>query len=342
MSLFLAVELDGAGAHPAAWRASGAAPAAVILPGPLREIVTAAEEGGFTLATFADSPVPPSIGVDIAGRLEAVGRAAFVSTTTSRIGLAPSVPTATTEPFHLAAQIASLDHASRGRAAWVVEGSDSAELATVGTDGPPGEAAEVVAVVRALWDSWEDDAVIKDVATGRYLDPDKVHHVDFVGSSFSVKGPLITPRPPQGQPVVLAADTLGVAADIALVSGQDRLRERADAARDTGAGLVFAEVEVVLDAHRPAASRLADLNRATPWTTRRTRYTGSAEGLVALLADLAGTFDGVRLHPAVLAVDLPLLVEQVLPALDIPARGDTLRASLGLVKPTNRFEGSTR
>ncbi|GLW94376.1 LLM class flavin-dependent oxidoreductase [Actinokineospora globicatena] len=334
MSLFLAVELDGAGAHPAAWRASGAAPVSVLSPNVLREAVALADEGGFTLATFADSPVPPSTGVDVAGRLEAVGRAAFVSTTTRHIGLAPSVPTATTEPFHLAAQIASLDHASRGRAAWVVEGSGPAELATVGTDGPPGETAEVVAAVRALWDSWEDDAVIKDVATGRYLDPEKVHHVDFIGSSFTVKGPLITPRPPQGQPVVLAAGGLDVGADITLLDAKADVA----AARAAGARLVFAELEVVLDAHKPAAARLADLNRATPWNSRRTRFTGSVDGLVALLADLAGTFDGVRLHPAVLAVDLPILVDRVLPSLDVPARGDTLRSSLGLARPANQFE----
>ncbi|SER53311.1 LLM class flavin-dependent oxidoreductase [Actinokineospora terrae] len=337
--MFLAVELDGAGAHPAAWRASGASPASVLLPSTVREAVALAEEGGFTLATFADSPVPPSSGADIAGRLEAVGRAAFVSTTTQRIGLAPSVSTATTEPFHLAAQIASLDHATHGRAAWVVEGATPAELATVGTDGPPGEAAEVVAAVRALWDSWEDDAVIKDVPTGRYLDPDKVHHIDFEGATFTVKGPLITPRPPQGQPVILAADTLDVPADITLV---DARPDRAAAARAAGARLVFAELEVVLDAHKPASARLADLNRATPWSTSRTRYTGSAEGLVALLATLSANFDGVRLHPAVLSVDLPALVEHVLPVLDLYPRGDTLRASLGLAKPANRFEGSTR
>lgn len=71
---------------------------------------------------------------------------------------------------------------------------------------------DVVEVVRRLWDSWEDDAVIKDVATGRYLDPGKVHQVDFDGETFSVKGPLITPRPPQGSLVVLAPDTLADAA----------------------------------------------------------------------------------------------------------------------------------
>jgi alkanesulfonate monooxygenase SsuD/methylene tetrahydromethanopterin reductase-like flavin-dependent oxidoreductase (luciferase family) len=61
-----------------------------------------------------------------------------------------------------------------------------------------------VEVARRLWDSWEDDAVIRDVATGRFVDRDKLHYIDFVGRYFSVKGPSITPRPPQGQPVVAA------------------------------------------------------------------------------------------------------------------------------------------
>ena len=59
-------------------------------------------------------------------------------------------------------------------------------------------------MVRRLWDSWEDDAIIRDVTTGRYVDRDKLHYIDFTGKYFSVKGPSITPRPPQGQPVVAA------------------------------------------------------------------------------------------------------------------------------------------
>ena len=66
------------------------------------------------------------------------------------------------------------------------------------------EATDAVEVVRRLWDSWEDDAIIKDKPTGRYIDRDKLHYVDFEGRFFSVKGPSIVPRPPQGQPVVAA------------------------------------------------------------------------------------------------------------------------------------------
>lgn len=319
-SLYVAVELDGE-----------------LPPGALAGVVATAERAGFTFATFDDSPLPPPGGF----RLDAVSRAAFVATLTDRLGLAATSNVTTAEPFHLAAQLASLDHASHGRAAWVVGADGSAEaLATVGGSrlAPAAlhhEVADVVEVVRRLWDSWDDDAVVKDVATGRYLDPGKVHHVDFTGKRFSVKGPLITPRPPQGRPVVLAADALAEAArpDIVLVGGTglDDVRDRAARARATAAPLVFAEVEAGLGAagHRPRRDRL--------------RYTGSAPGLTELLGWLATSVDGVRLHLADLAADLPVLAGAVLPALRAeglfvpPEPGATLRASLGLPRAESVF-----
>jgi alkanesulfonate monooxygenase SsuD/methylene tetrahydromethanopterin reductase-like flavin-dependent oxidoreductase (luciferase family) len=347
MSLSVAVEVDGAGTHPAAWRFSGHAPDAVLDPRALRDLVRAAESGGVTCVTFADSPLPPSSGVDVAGRLEAVGRAGFLATLTEAIGLAPTAHPALTEPFHVAAQFASLDHATHGRAAWLVGTAGGAdELATIGAAPPVGglraEIADVVEVVRQLWDSWEDDAVIKDVPTGRYLDPDKVHHVDFAGKSFAVKGPLITPRPPQGQIVVVAPDSLalGANADIALVEGANlgEITQRAATARESGTPLVFAELDVVLDAAETAAERLAGLDLATPWEpSGRLRHTGSAAELTRLLSRLAAVVDGVRLHPAVLAVDLPVLTAQVLPALGVTRPTGTLRSALGLPLPANRF-----
>ncbi|MFI9387011.1 LLM class flavin-dependent oxidoreductase [Kutzneria sp. NPDC052558] len=344
--LRLALEVDGDGAHPAAWRSSGRPPGAALTPRGVREVVSAAEAAGFDLVTFADSPLPPNTGLDAAGRLDAVGRAAYNALLTDRIGLAPTSHATITEPFHVAAQLASLDHASHGRAAWVVGGaSDPQSLATVGAaelDGPDGvrrELAQVIEAVRRLWDSWEDDAVVKDVATGRYLDPDKVHHVDFDGASFSVKGPLITPRPPQGQVVLLGGDELDVARqlDVVLVAGDlDTLRDRAALARAAGAPLVFAEVEVSLD-----EGVLGALDEHTRWEPgARLRQIGSPRELAHLLSQLASVVDGVRLHPAVLAVDLPVLAEQVLPALaDLrrpPRPGDTLRSTLGLPRPANR------
>lgn len=350
MSLVLAVELDGDGAHPSAWRRSRRSPGAVLGGAALRASVHDAERAGFDLATFADTPSPPGGGPDAAGRVEAGTRAAFVATSTSRIGLAPTLHVTTTEPFHLATQLASLDHATRGRAGWVLgAANDVASAATVGgvpldPAGLHREITDVLDTARALWDSWQDDAVIRDVAAGRYLDPDRVHHVDVTAARFTVKGPLITPRPPQGQLVVLAPEELDVAgrADVVLVGGADPadVADRAERARGAGAARVLAEVQVVLDTDRPGVERLAELDGHTPWPDDgRLRHVGPAAGLVALLRRLAPVVDGVRLHPAVLADDLAVLTGRVLPELaDLrAAAGDTLRGTFGLTRPENRF-----
>ncbi|MBT0773954.1 LLM class flavin-dependent oxidoreductase [Kineosporia sp. J2-2] len=321
--LFLAVDLDGGGAHPAA---DGGFSAVA-----LRQAVHLAEDIGFVLATFDDAPVPPPGAVT--ARLEAGTRAAFASTVTGRIGLAPVLHTSVTEPFHLATQLASLDHASHGRAAWLVgAASDPAALATVGAAALPEDAhrdevADVIVTARSLWDSWEDDAVIREVTTGRYLDAARVHHIDFTGATFSVKGPLITPRPPQGQVVVIAPEHLGVDehADVVLT------REPRRSGREQ---LVFADLEVVLDTPRePAGERLARLDDGVPWTSDRLRHVGSVQALGDLLADLHRSVDGVRLLPAEQAVDLPLLA----PLVPETPPGLTLRERLGLPVPVNRY-----
>ena len=360
-ALHLALEVDGDGAHPAAWRHAGRPPEAVFTAHAVREAVLTAQAAGFALATFDDGPLAATplpgtpAGPDAVGRLEAGTRAAYVSTVTDRIGLAPTLHAPVTEPFHLATQLASLDHASHGRGAWIVgAANDPAARATVGGEPLSPEAlraeiGDVLNTARALWDSWEDDAVIRDVATSRYLDSAKVHHIDYEGAGFSVKGPLITPRPPQGQLVVLAPDALEIdaLADVVLVGRPElaELGDRARQARAAGAPLVFAELEFALDASAPAAARLAELDRETPWPAGTAlRHVGDAEGLLELLRALAEVVDGVRLRPAVHAVDLPVLIERVLPVLaaegllhDAPRPGATLRTTLGLPRPANRF-----
>jgi hypothetical protein len=94
-----------------------------------------------------------------------------------------------------------------------------------------------------------------------------------------------------------------------------------------------------------AAERLAELDRISPWpVSPALRYVGSVAGFVDLFRSLAGVVDGVRLHPAVLSVDLPIVIERVLPTLSAegllrpaPRPGDSLRTTLGLPRPTNRF-----
>ncbi|SNY65362.1 LLM class flavin-dependent oxidoreductase [Paractinoplanes atraurantiacus] len=318
MSIHLALEIDGAGSHPGA---RGGLPDT--------EAVAVAEAAGFALITINDSPLSPSP--------EAGVRASHLARRTRRIGLAPTLHPALTEPFHLATQLAALDHASQGRGAWVVGAENSAAAhATIGgkplsDDALRREISDVIDVARLLWDSWEDDAVIRDVASGRFLDPDRVHHVNFTGERFSVVGPLITPRPPQGQLVVIAAADISDKSDVALVAAPT-IDELAARAKQTNVPRVFAEVEVLL-----GEDRLAELDAREPWgEPARLRFAGDAEEFRALLATLDGIVDGVRLHPAVLEIDLPRLAVATRRG---PVGGPTLRDTLGLPRPVNVFAG---
>ena len=226
---FVGLDADGAGAHPAAAAVARLAGADLVSGARLARTVRQAENAGLTFVSFTDALLPAVPGSPASARLESVTRAAFVSRTTSAIGLVPQVPTTYPEPFHVAAQLASLDLAAAGRAGWIA--SVTRDAATADAYGRPvvgdvtREARDVVQVVRDLWDSWEDDAVIRDVTTGRYIDRERVHHVDFEGETFSVKGPLITPRPPQGQLVVLAADG-DVRPALGRAGGRGRGRDR--------------------------------------------------------------------------------------------------------------------
>ncbi|WP_133916646.1 LLM class flavin-dependent oxidoreductase [Streptomyces sp. NBC_00582] len=352
-ALRLALELDGDGAHPAAWRRAAHSPDHLLTPRRVAEVGAAAENAGFTLLTLEDGALPPAAAPDAVGRIGAVERAAFLAASTSVVGIAPVIPVTYAEPFHVSSQLASLDHISTGRAGWVVGEEERPEAArswgrplVAGPDARARENRDGVDVVRALWDSWEDDAVIRSVATSRYLDRDRLHYVDFTGDTFTVKGPAIVPRPPQGQLVVLGRPDRVPAAllDVALVGGRDLAEVRAAAAA-AGTARTFAEVEIALDtAHATAEERLADLAQHSPWTDRgRLRHLGSAAGLATLLAELRGVVDGVRLHPLVLDEDLPELSRLVLPHLferrhavrPLPAA--TLRTHLGLERPANRY-----
>ncbi|MEV4517684.1 LLM class flavin-dependent oxidoreductase [Dactylosporangium sp. NPDC049525] len=350
MSLVLAIEIDGDGAHPAAWRRAAHPPSELLGPRRVRHVAEIAERAGFTLATLDDDLLPPG-GHGPAGRIGAVERAAFIAASTSVLSVAPVVSTTYSEPFHVSSQLASLDHVAVGRAGWVVATSPQPEAAAAWgrpAADPVQEAADAVRVVRALWDSWEDDAVIRDVATGRYLDRDRLHYVDFTGATYSVKGPAIVPRPPQGQLVVLAPAGLAPdgEVDVALVGGADVEAVRRAAAATTTAR-TFAEIEVALDTSTvDGADRVEDLARHAPWPSAgRLRYTGGPGGLVALLRDLDGHggVDGVRLHPLVLDEDLAVLSQHVVPALigaglaARPVPGASLRQSLRLHRPKNRF-----
>ena len=231
--LHLAVALDGAGWHPAAWREPDAQPGRLFTPAYWAGLAQQAERGLLDFITIEDGLDLQSddhFGRDdrtdrVRGRLDAVLIAARTAPATRHIGFVPTAITAHTEPFHLSKAIATLDYVSRGRAGVRVQVGARADTAAhfgrrqfrpvdrARLDDPDvrrqvaenfDEAADYVEVLRRLWDSWEDDAEIRDVATGRFVDRDKLHYIDFEGRWFAVKGPSITPRPPQGQPLVAA------------------------------------------------------------------------------------------------------------------------------------------
>lgn len=360
----IGVDLPGAGAHPQAWRREDSRAEELFGPRYWADLAGRLDAAGADLAFLPDRFGVASGPGTVRGRLEALGTAARLSTTTRRIGLVPTQTTTHTEPFHVAKAVQSLDHTTRGRAGWQVDVSaDPAGYRLFGrkeVQDPADlwdEAAEAIEVASRLWDSWEDDAEIRDVATGRFVDREKLHYIDFVGRHFSVKGPSITPRSPQGRPVVVIAVTDQASRAVA-VRTADIIRVAADAvdAAEALAGelrreagdrelRILLDVDVHVAADEATAIReLAQLEEwaGEPYRGRTLLRVGSAASLVGLITDVGARppLDGVVLRPLALAGGVTVLTQHVLPALRPPelARDDTtLRELLGLSRPANRY-----
>jgi alkanesulfonate monooxygenase SsuD/methylene tetrahydromethanopterin reductase-like flavin-dependent oxidoreductase (luciferase family) len=380
--MHLAVALDGVGWHPAAWREPRARPAELYTGRYWTDVIAEAERGLLDFVTIEDGFSLQSSRTDrVAGRLDAVLIAARTAPLTRHIGLIPTVVVTHTEPFHVSKAIATLDYASNGRAGIRVRVSASpAEAALFGRrdfprlnladrDDPAvrhlvttlfDEAADFVEVVRRLWDSWEDDAEIRDAATGRFVDREKLHYIDFSGDHFDVKGPSITPRPVQGQPVVSALGHAAVpyrliakAADIGYVTPRDSGQARQivaeiSAARDAPDPVrVFGDLVVFLGPSEAAAAgrkaRLDELAGAA-YTSDATIFTGTPARLADLLTEWqrAG-LSGFRLRPGAVPDDLEAITRELVP--ELQRRGafrtayeaDTLRGLLGLRRPAGRY-----
>jgi len=353
--LHLAVALDGYGWHPQAWRSVGPGVPSVLSGRYWAELARTAERGLLDFLAIDDTLMPQPgrrERIDphrLAGRADAVLVAARIAPATRHIGLVPVANVTHTEPFHISKAVATLDYVSHGRAGWQPRVSvTSHEAALFGRRDASQiplfeEAVEYVDVVRRLWDSWEDDAVIRDVRSGRYIDVDKLHYIDFAGKYFSVKGPSITPRPPQGQPVVAVLAHAGpvyefaaATADVVFVTPTDEgsLREILEQVR----GLkVFADVVVSFGGDADFRSDCLVIST-------------TATQLVDMLLEWQRLgIDGARLRPAVNATDLPVIVDEVVPLLQRAGRfrteyrdGETLRARLGLPVAANRYEAVSR
>ena len=189
----------------------------------LRRIAESAERAKLDLLFFADAV---NTGLDahpgMMVRLEPLTLLAALATCTRNIGLVATVSTTYTEPYNLARSLASIDHISGGRAGWnVVTGSSPDAAANFSRDKHPPHAeryamaAEYLTVVKGLWDSWEEGAIVGDKAAGIFVDPGKLHRLDHEGRYYRVKGPLNITRPPQGYPVIFQAGASDTGRDLA-------------------------------------------------------------------------------------------------------------------------------
>ncbi|RVU14580.1 LLM class flavin-dependent oxidoreductase [Methylobacterium oryzihabitans] len=216
--LHLGAFMRPVGIHTAWWRYPGGSPDANFDFAHLARFARTLEAAKFDAFFMADHLAVLNMPV------EALKRSATVTSfdpatllpalavVTERIGLIATASTTYDQPFHIARRFASLDHLSGGRAGWnVVTTSNPDAARNFGLEHHPehadryDRAHEFVSVVKGLWDSFADDAFLRDVESGIFFDPEKMHVLDHQGPHLSVRGPLNVARPVQGWPVIVQA-----------------------------------------------------------------------------------------------------------------------------------------
>ncbi len=283
----------------------------------LQLLLVEAERAGFDAALFVRSP-----GV-AAPMQDAVPLVAALASVPATIGLGASVPIDFSEPFHLARSFAAIDRLTHGRSAVVLDiaaGDDLAPAigASAFEDERAARRAEFLDVATALWDSWEDAALLVDRPRGLFTDPDRIHRINHDGRHFAVRGPLNAPRPLQGWPVIVvpvrcaASHELAARwADVALIG-----RSTPEIARRTGAALREQAVAFGRDAQ--AIRVLVDIEPCRMDAHQMCRWHAN------------GVCDGFNLimsgPPPALAMEGPVVAD-----------GTTLRDRLGLARPRNRY-----
>ncbi|OIH97087.1 MULTISPECIES: LLM class flavin-dependent oxidoreductase [unclassified Curtobacterium] len=393
----LVTALQGAGWHPAAWRVAGPAARRLSSLRHWRDVVVEQDRLGVDAVTIEDAFTAGPVAADgdldtrtVVGRLDALLVANAVAPATRAVGLVPTVSVTHTEPFHVATGLQTLDHVSLGRAGWRIQVSPTPREAALfgrrelpawtGTADPAAtaplfdEAREVAEVVSRLWDSWDDDAIIRDVATGRFIDRDRIHGAAFVGEHVAVHGASIVPRSPQGRPPVFSlahrADAASFAvdsADVVLVTpglagrrARDLLDEVRHLEQEAGSDVtrpVLADLAVLIGSSTAEAEDdLAALDRAAgaPYAvgsgSDTTVLATTVADLVARIGDLGGLgYAGVRLRPLRIPVDSTAIARQLVPALvtaglraDVASRPTAdLRTRLGIAPAVSRYARTT-
>ena len=223
------------GHHVASWRHPQSQADAGVNFDHYVEIARTAERAKMDMVFLADNisvreahPEALARSAQYIANMEPITLLSALAGVTTRIGLVATASTSYNEPYHVARKFASIDHISKGRAGWnLVTSGQAADAYNFSRDehyehGIRYERArEFAEVVVGLWDSWDDDAFIRDKESGIFLDPAKMHPLNHKGDWFSVRGPLNVPRTPQGRPVIVQAggseDMIRVAAEFAEV-----------------------------------------------------------------------------------------------------------------------------
>lgn len=198
------------------------------------EMAQMAERAKFDMIFLADTVTVRSGHIDAVSRsaqyianFEPLTLLSALAAVTERIGLVATATTSYNEPYHIARKFASLDFISGGRAGWnIVTSARDNEAFNFGREEHYAHedryqrAREFTNVVLGLWDSWEDDAFVRDKESGLFFEPDKVHALDHKGEFFAVRGPLNVPRTPQGHPVLVQAGSSETGRDFAAEFGE--------------------------------------------------------------------------------------------------------------------------
>lgn len=256
----LGLNLVANGAHGGGWRMPDAHLGAAMDIRMWKQLAKEAERAKFHFMFWADGMAVRSSAKDETqlsydSRIdvfEPMTLASALSAVTEKMGFIATVSTTYYEPFTIARLFASLDHITEGRMGWnVVTSWSEQEALNFNRDKHMEHGAryrraqEFVDVVFGLWDSWEDDAFIRDKATGQYFDPAKLHVPHHLGDHFKVRGPLNAARPIQGYPVIAQAGSSGPGQELAgraaeLVYTMQKSREEAVAFYNSVKGQVVA------------------------------------------------------------------------------------------------------
>jgi FMN-dependent oxidoreductase (nitrilotriacetate monooxygenase family) len=350
--LHLNLFIHSRGHHEASWRHPQSSPLPLTDIRYYQDLAQRAEAGLFDSIFLADQL---ALGDDAsqAARtwLEPVTVLAAMAVVTSRIGLIATASTTYTEPFNLARQFGSIDHISNGRAGWnIVTTWLASAAANFGSGGHVSQvshadryelAEEYMAVVKGLWDSWAQDAVIDDRDGGRYAKANRIRPINHKGERYQVAGPLNLPRTPQGRPVFVQAGS-----------------------SDTGRRFAARHAEAVFTAHMEKATAQAfytDLKSLVQAEGRKPEQVLILPGLSPMIASteaeakrmvreinemsdpevgrmrLSGRFGGYDFSK--LPLDRPLTPDDFPPTASVEAARSRTEVILGLVrreKPTLR------